>query len=173
MILSLNKECPQFLQESHRKPLLKSLPIHNDGFRKVKVRKKNINAQFVDVFNSVFADHDDLFQRAIFASSIELPSDEKTEPFYIFPIDGYKFMYAENVISTSDVYREMFDTLIGNLKNEASIEIFSDILRFNYKRDSLVEGIEAGAEIIIYGIPYYYAVRKSLVDDYTKFFYDD
>jgi hypothetical protein len=32
----------------------------------------------------------------------------------------------------------------------------------------LATGIDSGAELIIYGIPYYYAVRKSQIDNYNE-----
>lgn len=175
MLPTLVKECNQFLQISDGNPLIKNLPIHNDGFRKVKVRKKkNIKEDFVELFNEVFEDHEDLYQRAIFASSNTVTPNitDQIEPFYIFPIDGFKFMYAENVSNTSDTYKEIFDKLMQNLDNTQGIELFSDVLRFNYKKDNLAQGIKTGAEIIIYGIPYYYAIRKSLIDDYKQFFYD-
>jgi hypothetical protein len=176
MLPTLSKECSEYLNLSQGCPLLKNLPIHNDGFRKVKVRKKkNLNSNFIELFNEVFEDHDDLYQRAVFASSNILVPDpiENVEPFYIFPIDGFKFVYAENVSNTSNTYKEMFDKLMQNLDNEQGIEIFLDVLRFNYKKDDLVHGIKSGSEIIIYGIPYYYAIRKSIIDDYRKFFYDE
>ena len=175
MLPTLIKECSQFLELSEGNPLIKNLPIHSDGFRKVKVRKKKkIKEDFVELFNEVFEDHEDLYQRAIFASSNTTFNPlEEVEPFYIFPIDGFKFMYAENVANTSNTYKEIFDKLMQNLDNTQGIEIFSDVLRFNYKKDDLAGGIKAGAEIIIYAIPYYYAIRKSLIDDYKKFFYDE
>lgn len=175
MIPTLIKECSQFLALSDGNPLIKNLPIHSDGFRKVKVRKKkNLKEDFIELFNEVFEDHDDLYQRAIFASNqvIVTNPSEQLEPFFIFPIDGFKFVYAENVSNTSNAYKEVFDKLMQNLDNDQGIEIFLDVLRFNYKKDDLAYGIKSGAEIIIYGIPYYYAIRKSIIDDYKKFFYD-
>lgn len=176
MLPTLSKECSEYLNLSEGNPLIKNLPIHNDGFRKVKVRKKkNLNSEFIELFNEVFEDHEDLYQRAIFASPnvIKSPVLDEVEPFYIFPIDGFKYMYAENVANTSDTYKEIFDKLMQNLQNEQGIEIFLDVLRFNYKKDNLAEGIKSGSEIIIYGVPYYYAIRKSIIDDYRKFFYDE
>lgn len=155
---------------------MKNLPAHSDGFRKVKVRKKkNLKSDFIELFNEVFEDHDDLYQRAVFASTqvITAEPSEQLEPFYIFPVDGFKFVYAENVSNTSNTYKEVFDKLMQNLDNSQGIEIFLDVLRFNYKKDDLAHGIKSGAEIIIYGIPYYYAIRKSIIDDYKQFFYDD
>lgn len=174
MLPTLINECSQFLTSSYGLPLQKNLPIHSDGFRKVKVRKKKkLNSDFIELFNEVFEDHEDLYQRAIFASSVTPNPIDTLEPFYIFPIDGFKFVYAENVSNTSDTYKEVFDKLMRNLDNVQGIEIFLDVLRFNYKKDDLRLGIESGSEIIIYGIPYYYAIRKSIIDDYRKFFYDE
>lgn len=152
--------------------MLKNLPSSGEGFRKVKVRKrKNLKNEIVDVFNETFNDHSELMQRSVFAQSMSVfqPSYEQDlEPFYIFPIDGYKFLYAEGVGNTTQTYKTTLDTLIENYGTKG-IKTFQEVLKYQYSFENLVEGLASSTEIIIYDIPYYYAIRYSLVENYMNF----
>ena len=167
---TIKHECSIFLEESNNKPLIKNLSIYNDGFKKIKVRKKKQQDIFTKAFNIAFPEHKDIFQRSIFANgdNAVMPIINNVEPFYIFPIDGYKFMYNIQVKNSSIEYKESIDNILKNINVSAAIEIFSDIIRKSYNNIDLEHGINSDAEIIIYGIPYYYAIRKSLVDHYVK-----
>jgi len=162
----LKKECGQFLSESEGNPLLKNLSISIHSFHKVKVRKrKNDTGEFTQTFNEAFeSKHPGLRQRAIFAnglSSFRPVLDEKTQPCYIFPIDGYKFMYSREVENSGHEYKQVFETLFEQFGEEKGNEVLTDLLRFTYTSENLSEGIESGSEIIIYGIPYFYAYDVS------------
>lgn len=167
---TIKRECSIFLNESNNKPLIKNLSIRNDGFKKIKVRKKKRQDIFIESFNIAFPEHKDIFQRSIFANgdNAVISSNIEIEPFYIFPIDGYKFMYNTEVKNSSVEYKESIDNILKNINITAAKEIFSDIIRKSYNNIGLEHGIDSEAEIIIYGIPYYYAIRKSLVDHYVK-----
>lgn len=171
MLPTIEKECSQFLEQSFGYPLLKNLPSNTDGFRKVKVRKRNQTGMIYNLFDSTFKeDYSQILQRCVFAygeQGLELPSED-TEPFYIFPIDGYKFMYAENVISTTDNYKNVLDLLLETI-GDTAIETLQDVLKYQYKHDKLYEALTEQSEIIIYNIPYFYAIRKTLVDNYYEF----
>lgn len=159
------------MSESNNLPLLKNLPVTYDGFRKVKVRKKNTKEVFTEAFNRSFEFHKHLVNRAIFAngeSSFTPSTDEKLEPFYIFPIDGYKFVYNPVVSNALEQYKRSIDNSLAILELNAAVEMFSSVIKQSYISDDLQRGISIGAEIIIYDIPYYYAIRKSLVDDYSR-----
>lgn len=170
----LAKHCQQFLKESSRLPLLKSLSVEYNDLHKVKVRQRKNKNTFSETLNQAFQDeHTKIFQRAIFANgekSFSL-SENNVEPFYIFPIDGYKFIYSKEVENSTSEYKQVFDALFeqfGN-DNEQATTIITDLLKFTYTKENLSEGIELGSEIIIYNIPYYFAVRTSLVDnEYDK-----
>ena len=168
---TVKRECSIFLKESNNKPLIKNLSIRNDGFKKIKVRKKKQQNVFINAFNIAFPEHKDIFQRSVFANgdnAINMDSNNEIEPFYIFPIDGYKFLYNTQVRNSSIEYKESIDNILKNINVSSAIDIFSDIIRKNYSNSNLEHGIDSDAEIIIYGIPYYYAIRKSLVDHYVK-----
>lgn len=168
---TLRKECSQFLKESNNLPLLKNLRIEDDGFRKVKVRKKNTNAIFIEAFNMSFSNHKNIFQRSIFANgekSFTTSKDNHLEPFYIFPINGYQFVYNPIVSNALEQYKNDVTNLIEKVSIPVAVDMFSKVITQSYVGEDMARGINVGAEIIIYGIPYYYAVRKSLVDDYNK-----
>lgn len=164
MIQTITEECNEFLEASNGMPLVKDLPKTYVGFRKVKIRKKNKSSPVGESFNQAFKNHkNDIHQSAMFAyTSLNiLPENNYTEPFFVFPIDGYKFLYNTRITNSTKNYQN-----IG--LNERHIV---DLLNISYKSSNLYEALSSECEVILYGIPYYYAVRASLVDDYKSFFY--
>ena len=172
MLPTLAYECSEFLMESGGKPLLKNLPKFRDGFIKVKVRHQRNSDPFIENFNTALAgEQSRLLQRSVLAhgeSSFVPSKDPNLEPFYIFPIDGFKYMYNPSAASAME-YKDTFDKLISNIGDSAP-EIFQKLLKYDYVFDKLSEGIAGGSEIIFYGIPYYFALRKSIIDDYKLFY---
>jgi len=171
----ISEECSQFIQEVGDTPLLKNFPDTYDDFHKVKVRKRKQRKQdpkgFSKMFNKAFEDSiHNLRERAIFAYSQDtfLESVDPTqEAFYIFPIDGYEFMYSKEVQNSSVNYKTAFDSIMEQLGTNEGGNIISELLKFNYTNNNLIEGIQSGSEIIIYNIPYFYAIRKRSVSDYN------
>lgn len=168
----LRTSCTRFFEESRRQPLFKNLSTEYGDFHKVKVRKrKGESGDFTETFNEAFEEqHPGLRQRAIFANgagSFEPVFTEEVEPFYVFPIDGYKYMYSREVENSGQEYKQVFDTLFEQFGEQKGNEVITDLLRFTYKSTNLVEGITSGSELIIYGIPYFYAVRADSVENYT------
>ncbi len=160
----LRASCTQFIKESQGQPLFKNLSTEYGDFHKIKVRKrKGESGDFTETFNEAFeAKHPGLRQRAIFAngpSSFQPTFTEGMEPFYVLPIDGYKFMYSREVENSGQEYKQVFDTLFEEFGEEKGNEVLTDLLRFTYTSSNLSEGIASGSELIIYGIPYFYAVR--------------
>lgn len=171
-ILLLRAKCAQFFIEAKGQPIFKNLSIEYNDFDKVKVRKrKGESGDFTETFNEAFeTQHPGLRQRAIFgngSSSFQASNDGKTEPFYIFPIDGYKFMYSREVENSKQEYKQVFDTLFEEFGEEKGNEVITDLLRFTYTNINLNEGIQSGSELIIYGIPYFYAIRANSIT-YTE-----
>ena len=175
LLPTLYKECSDYLRESKGLPLLKNLSVHYDGFKKVKVRKKNKHDATVEAFNKSFPKHKNAFQRSIFAnteSTFMQSVDLLLEPFYIFPVDGYKFVYNPQVSNFANQYGKDIQNLINTVSKSAAIDMISMVIAQSYTDKNLYEGMKSGAEIILYGIPYYYAIRKSLVDDYNALDYN-
>ena len=167
----LKKNCSQFFLESCGLPLLKNLSNSSDALHKVKVRKrKGEIGDFTETFNEAFeTQHPGLRQRAIFANGIasfQPIQTNESQPCYIFPIDGYKFMYSREVENSGHEYKQVFETLFEQFGEEKGNEVLTDLLRFTYTSKNLNEGIETGSEIIIYGIPYFYAYKVNATDGY-------
>lgn len=174
MLKTIEQHCGQFLEQSNGIPLLKNLPITLDGFRKIKVRKKKAtnNQELFSVYNEVFEeyhDYNEIMQRSVFAHGPLIDKKEEgLEPFYIFPIDGFRFLYSKDVDNTTQIYKETFDKLLDTL-DSSGVGLFKEILKYQYVGIDLYEGLTSKSEIIVYDIPFYYAIRKSLFEDYNKF----
>jgi hypothetical protein len=172
---TLLEQCSEFLHGVGAVPLLKNLPTQYNDFHKVKVRKrknlKETSEDFVKTFNGAFDDRArELRERAVFANgevSFEPVADGRLEPFYIFPVDGFKFMYSKEVENSSADYKTVFDALFEEFGYNHGNEVIVELLKFTYTSENLREGIEQGSEIIIYNVPYFYAVRVSTVSNYA------
>lgn len=167
----VKRKCSQFLENSQGLPLLKNLPSSYTDLHKVKIRHKQNTSDVSETMNKAFENnYRNLYQRSLFCNGQLSFVAEHTdhEPFYIFPVDGFRFVYCTEVQSSSVQYKDTFDTLLerfGNDKNQ-TIDILTDLLKHTYTDKYLHEGIDSGAEIIIYNIPCYYAVRCNVVEDY-------
>lgn len=173
-LLILKERCSQFFEESGGLPLIKNLSSDYGDFHKVKVRKRKKRKQDTEelavVFNEAFeGELRDLRERAVFANgeiSFEPADTNEEEPFYIFPIDGYRFMYSREVENSSEDYQTVVEAVFEELGAVKGSDIIAELLKFSYNTENLQEGIEQGSEIIIYNIPYFYGIRANTVDNY-------
>lgn len=164
-------ECSTFLQESRGTPVYKRLPNTYEDVRRVKVRKHKRNTAFANTFNEAFDDEiKDLRQRSIFASGVEPVDTDDKEAFFIFPINGFKYMYSPEVQHSTDDYKQVFESIFENIEDPE--EIIRDLLKFSYIKTNLYEGITRDAELIFYNIPYYYCVRAALYESYDDLLID-
>ena len=168
----LSKHCHQFIDESGGFPILKNLPNTFSDIHKVKVRRRKQKSQMTESFNRAFKNqYNDLRERALYVygscSPITLAEDQ--ELFYIFPIDGYKFMYNTAVVDSGQEYKNAFETMLEKFENdERASQIITDLLQYTYTSTDLSEGLQQAVEIIMYNLPYYYAVREQAVEDYAE-----
>jgi len=161
-------ECSIFIEMSGEMPLLKNLPCHHEDFRKVKLRmrKKKANDEFARTFNEAFDQIPHLRQRAMFANGTAsfVAEAAEREPFYIFPIDGFQFMYSLEVTNSNTDYMKAFDTILEQFNGDN--KLMEQVLKYTYTQEHLQEGIKHGSEIILYNMPYCYAIRSQSVDTY-------
>ena len=129
---------------------------------------------FIETFNNAFEEKynvSNLHQKAIFANGPKSFIEQSTaEPFYIFPRNGYKFMYSKEVENSNEEYKHTLDNLfdqLGEEDNNAST-IVAELLQYTYTSNNLYEGVVSGSEIILYNIPFYYAVRRSAFENYES-----
>jgi len=171
MVNIINSECSQFIGESESFPLLKNLPSTYGDFHKVKVRIKKKQDDLSKIFNNAFHEaHSMIRESAVFSNGEMsfIPANNEKEPFFIFPINGYQYLYnseVESLTEHNDVLNKL-STLLGD-KNMVA-ETLIELLKFTYKNNNLIEGINSGAEILFFNIPYYYAIRSSSFGSYDK-----
>lgn len=170
-VQTLRSECSTFIRESGGLPLYRNLPVTYADFQKVKVRQQKRKDVVTEVFDKAFgSSFYNLRQRAIFAyPEMPVQDDLTTEPFYVLPINNFKFLYSKEVNNSSTNYQEVINALVEQfIDNNEAVEIVTDLLRYTYVKYNLLEGITSNSEIILYGIPYFYAVRVSAVSAYNK-----
>jgi len=160
----ISLECQQFLEESGGLPLLKYCSTEYPNLHKVKVRKRKHrdNIKFNELFNRVFS----VEYPSIRSRSIIINDDYKNildEMFYVFPIDGFKFLYSPNIKNSKNQYGTTLTEMQNMMKNEATSEsMFRDLIQYNYQQVDLEKAILDKVEIIIYNIPYFYVVRANV-----------
>lgn len=166
-IYTIRTECSQFIQESFGLPVYRSLPSAYSSFHRVKVRQHKRSDNVSEAFNAAFRNEFyNIVPRGIFTQSVMMEHAEQTEPFYIFPINGYKYIYSKGVQNSNINFRDVMETLAHNTND--AFDITTDLIKYTYSKTRLVEGITTDSEIIFYGVPYFYAVRVDAVDSYTK-----
>jgi hypothetical protein len=155
----LRLECSEFIAATGGLPTMKSLPSTYQPVHRVKVRQQKRADVITYVFNEAFSQVHNLRQ-------VPPPSTD-CEPFYVFPINGYKFLYSKEVRDSSADYKQVIDTVFEQFTDmNRAAEIITDIVKYTYTDTNLEEGVRGGAEIIFYNIPYYYAVKQSSYPDY-------
>jgi len=146
------------------------LPKEGPAMRSIKIRKKKSATAFDEAFNTVFSGHPNVRQRCVFTNGVHTQSNDPTlEEFYIFPKDGFKFMYSTSVVDSSQQYGDAFANLKEATPSHA-IETIGEILEFDYKSDDLATALLSGCEIIIFGCPSYYAINRDSVKSYSTLF---
>lgn len=170
-LISAVKDCSDFIDESAGLPLFKSLPSHYSDIHKVKVRFRKKRSNFTETFNQAFTEEvANLRQRAIFASSNpeNVSLNEGDELFYVLPINGFKYLYNKEVINSGIDYQHAFDTILEQFEDDKeATTMITDLLKYTYTSENLHEGIQHGSEIILYNVPYYFAIRESSFPDYS------
>lgn len=164
-------ECSTFIRESGGLPLYRNLSTSYQNFQKVKVRQQKRKDAVNEVFDKAFgSSFYNLRQRAVFAyPDPPATSDVNVEPFYVFPVNNFKFLYSKEVNNSSTNYQEVIAALVEQfVDNNEAVEIVTDLLKYTYVKHNLLEGIASNSEIILYGIPHFYAVRVSAVSAYNK-----
>lgn len=166
---TIHEQCSTFLTECGTLPLYKLLPRSYADLQRVKVRLGKRRDGVSEAFNKAFTDYTNIRQRAVFAAGTPLKETKDFEPFYVFPIDGFRFAYSKEVQNSSTDYQHMFESLMAKFDDtQTAVEIVSDLVSYTYSRSRLVEGITSKCEIILYNIPYYYAVRANTHNQYAK-----
>jgi hypothetical protein len=171
MKIKIVRECSDFLKSSTGIPLVRMLPREGSAMRTVKIRKKKSTTPFDEVFNTVFSYHPNVRQRCVFTNGVHAQSNDPTlEEFFIFPKDGFRFMYSTSVVDSSQQYSETLAYLQESMTDSKALTTIGEILQFDYKSTDLIPALISGCEIIIFGCPSYYAISKDSVKSYSTLF---
>lgn len=165
----LETECSTFIKLSAGLPVYRPLPTSYNDFQKVKVRFQRKHDVVAEAFNKAFDHYHNFRQRTIFAYGQMPVCEGNVEPFYVFPINGFKFLYSKEVKNSNADYQQVLNTLFERFEDSGkAVEIVTDILKYTYVRENLVEGIVSDSEVLFYGIPFYYAIRVSSCPEYGR-----
>lgn len=153
----IREMCGDFLKESNGLPVYRMLPESYQDIQRVKVRAKKKNDVFTKTFNEAFSHTYNLRQRSLFAYPLDsLSEEENKEPFYVFPVDGYSYLYNKEVKNSDKRGQNAMDVITK--------DIMVEMLKYTYNNDNLTEGLTSGAEIMFFNIPAFYAARCSAID---------
>lgn len=166
-IESISRECKTYIAENKGLPLFRSLTKAGNDIRRIKVRhRKAPDANLESCFQGVVGqEYSNLLGRTVFAYPKLIPASENYESFFIFVPDGFRYMYNTAIKDSLAEYSYLFDRLTEHFDEvgEAKSAIM-DSIDLGYTQDNLSTGIACGAEVLIYDISHYYAVRSSLFD---------
>ena len=171
MKIKIIRECSDFLKASKGSPLVRMLPKAGPTDRNVKIRKKKSVTPVDEAFNTVFSDHPNLRQRCVFLNGSHSKSDDTTlGEFYVFPKNGFQFMYSTSVTDSSQQYGNVLENLNGAMSPESAASTIADVLTYDYKTDDLHNGLICGCEIIVFGCASYVAISRESVKSYSTLF---
>lgn len=171
MKIQIIRECSDFLKASNGVPLVRMLPMDGPTVRDVKIRKKKSTTPVDEAFNTVFSDHPNLRQRCVFANGSHAKSDNPLlEEYYVFPKNGFKFMYSTSVTNSGQQYGEVLANLNTVMSPEAAASTITDVLTYDYKTEDLYSGLVCGCEIIVFGSSSYIALSRESVKSYSTLF---
>lgn len=162
----IKERCSQFIEESGGIPIIKHMIGDYGDFHKIKVRWRKlaneneiVKTSFDLAFNSTFHN---IRARSIFAKSATTSIGcDDTSAFYVFPIDGYRYLYSLSVKDSQSTYEDVIDKLSIGLNANDTKSTLTDIIQFSYRSSNLIDGLKSGSELLIFNIPYFYIIRTS------------
>lgn len=156
-VYNIKNECSQFIQESGGLPLTKTLSENTPTIKKVKVRHRKGKHVLGEMLDNTFDEA--LQSKAVFCS----PHDEDNQ-YYIFPPNGYQFLYSNEIKDSSIHSQYIYDQILQSLNEEDATSIFKEMLKISYTNENLFEGLQSKSEIILFDIPYFYAISTDAID---------
>lgn len=170
LLEKIKYECSEFIQCSESLPLVKTLKKNPANFKKVKVRTKSKKNDFIEAFNEAFSEeYKNIHGRSIFCNGSHTITElNEYERIYVFPINGFKYLYNPNVTFVEE-YKKLYETLNSSMSGVDVESLFIDMIEYSYKsvQTSFKDALFSQKEIIIYGIPYYYAVKVNKFPHYS------
>lgn len=151
----IRDHCSDFLSKNTNSPLMKTLPNREGFVERVKVRHKQTNDFVCLCFNEAFdAKETNLYSKLVFVNG----DNTSEQCYYIFPVNGFKFLYCKEVKSLVQHCNFLHETMSSFQQKH---DIIVDMLKMSYHDDSIEEAIATNCEIIIHSIPFFYAVKNT------------
>lgn len=169
----IKDSCSQFITESKGIPTFKMLSDTYEDFSKVKIRhKKHETLASHSLDSAVDAK---VYNRAMFTYGNNILTSNQTDKqmYYVFPSNGYSYLYSTSVVQSDLAIRTMFFDLFEKMAPNSSNQItnlVSDLLKFTYVDSNLCEGLSLGNEILFYNISCFYVVKQSSYVDYNELY---
>ena len=156
-------ECCDFIHESYGLPLYKSLQSTYGDIKLVKVRFQKQRDVTSDIFEHVFGESKPggFKERSVIAYPIHPPPRDGYEVFYVFPTNGYKFIYSPMIKDSMSDLGGVVNTLMTQLDEVETASLAGDLLKYSYQSSNLVEGMLNNSEIIIHNISNFFVVRAT------------
>jgi len=170
----IKRDCSAFIAESRGFPAYKTIHVNSppliQQLYKIKVRHKNTTSEptLNELYSAAFEPK--LRERSVIVHGNIKLCESSSNAFYIFPKDGYEFLYSKDVTCSAEDYKEVFNTLKENMQQESAFTILTDMLKFSYTDTKIDEGLKQEAEILIYNIPFFYAVPVSAYPNYNTLY---
>lgn len=167
MISQIVHECSDFLKESDGNMLYKCLPKTTASVCKIKLRRRGYKSQ-VDKFVDMALRGDDVRKRSLIAYTGVVECNDENSLYYTFPVNGYSYIYNENVWNLTKEYGDTISSLPSNGSNETSIislQVLQEVIKESYQNTKLLSAFNRPCEIMFYDIPYFYAIS---VDYYEQ-----
>ena len=151
----LRYQCEQFLFESRGYPLIVELnrKVKLDCFRQIKLRWKKNKAY--QVYQQIIPD---LQTSKAFWPIRFAPLSNTT--YYIFPINNFKFAYNPAI-------ENLYDCIVDNADDNELLTA----LKLTYNSTMLSTGLQNQREIVLYNIPYCFAVKTTCIPNYSEFYH--
>lgn len=148
----LRSQCSQFLRESSL-PLIKTLPS-TKAFYKLKARYRKQDPIAENINNALQIPL--LLEKSVVVNNA---SDHLTK-FYVFPINGYKFIYSDNIKESTQLF-----TMYNIINNT---ELYANIIQDLTHNHNINEAIQSNNQIMLYNIPYCYCVNSNAIESYKN-----
>lgn len=171
---TIKNECKQFILQSNGIPMYKTLPSNKEPFVKIKARHRRAKDDILSKAFDLAFDDKNLLNRAIFCNTKEqIP--EGYEKYYVFPVDGYDFLYSPRVQNTSVEYRDAILKTMEIMDDNNAMDFLKLVLSNEYINYDISTALREQYEIIIYNIPFFYAIKCSFfnsLEEYTRIIYE-
>lgn len=160
---NIMKECSSYLNQYEGPPFIKWIPNSAADDRtilKIKLRHRKNHSTFDDYFNYALSKKG-LRQKALF---IKNDPENNSSPYFIIPPNGYQTLYSSMVHDSKELEEKLFKPLLTLNCVETIKSLFKEVLELHYTDTDPSQAIVQNREVILYNVPYVYAIKQGQAD---------